>query len=43
MIWHNLFAKDTYLRKMRRDTLYLCIDGLAEVREIDIGVLRIAR
>lgn len=43
MVGHDLFAEDTYLRKMRGDPLYLCINGFAEVGEIDIGVLCIAR
>jgi len=29
MVGHDLFAKDAYLREMRGDTLYLCIDGFA--------------
>ena len=42
MVGHDLFAEDAYLREMRGDILNLCIDGFAEIREVDIGVLRIA-
>ena len=43
MVGHDLLAEDAYLREMRGDTLYLCIDGFAEVGEVDISVLYIAR
>lgn len=36
MVGHDLLAEDAYLREMGRDTFDFCVNGFAEVGEVDI-------